>query len=132
MKRIWKGCLIAVILFIVLMVAIFLIITKTTSKKMDTYDAFNYAGLDLASIEDGVYTGSEDAGIVKATVEVTVENHIITKIAILKHDNGKGKPAEVITEDIIQSNSLDVDAISGATFSSNVIKMAVYNALTKK
>ncbi|MDF2611572.1 MAG: uncharacterized protein K0R92_3046, partial [Lachnospiraceae bacterium] len=68
--------------------------------------------------------------IVKASVQVTVLNHAITEVKILSHDNGKGKPAEAITNDIVVNNSLEVDTISGATYSSNVIRMAVYNALT--
>jgi uncharacterized protein with FMN-binding domain len=38
----------------------------------------------------------------------------------------------VIVNDIVAKNSLEVDAISGATHSSQVIKVAVYNALTKR
>ncbi len=57
--------------------------------------------------------------------------HVITGITIVRHDNGKEKPAEAIVDDIIENNSLEVDAISGATYSSNVIKAAVLDALTK-
>lgn len=52
-------------------------------------------------------------------------------IDILKHDNGKGKKAEQIRANMIDSNTYDVDAISGATTSSEVIKSAVSNALVE-
>jgi uncharacterized protein with FMN-binding domain len=81
-------------------------------------------------VKDGTYTGSEDGGMVKAAVEVTIENHTITKINILSHECGTGKPAEVIVNDIVANNSLEVDTISGATYSSNVLRAAVYHALT--
>ena len=95
------------------------------------YQNSDFSGLDLAKVEDGTYTGSEDANIIKVTVEVTVKDHAITKINLLEHQNGQGKPAEVIVDDIVAANSLEVDAISGATHSSQVIKTAVYNALMK-
>jgi uncharacterized protein with FMN-binding domain len=121
-----------IIISCVLIVAIagIVILIFSIGKTLSTYKSFDYSRLDLASVEDGTYTGSEDGGMVSATVEVTVKNHIITDVTILSHKNGKGKPAEVIVNDIVANNSLEVDSISGATFSSNVIKKAVYNALT--
>jgi uncharacterized protein with FMN-binding domain len=97
---------------------------------MKSYDASDYSGLDLTKIGDGTYTGSEDGGLVKVTVDVTVKDHIITDIVIVKHECGMGKPANVIVDDIVDKNTLDVDSISGATMSSNVIKVAIFNALT--
>jgi uncharacterized protein with FMN-binding domain len=100
------------------------------NKSMKSYESFSFGGLDLSQVEDGTYTGSEDGGMVKAAVEVTIENHTITKINILSHECGTGKPAEVIVNDIVANNSLEVDTISGATYSSNVLRVAVYHALT--
>jgi len=119
------GIIIAVI--IVGIIILFVNMEKSTS----TYKDFDFGNIDLTSIEDGTYTGSEDGGIVKASVEVTVKDHTITQIKILSHDCGKGKPAEIIVDDIVEKNSLAVDTVSGATYSSNVIKMAVFNALSK-
>ncbi len=96
---------------------------------MKSYESFSFEGLNLSQIEDGVYNGSEDGGIVKASVAVTIENHRIINVRILSHECGKGKPAEVIVDDIVANNSLAVDTISGATYSSNVIRAAVYQAL---
>ncbi len=59
-----------------------------------------------------------------------VENHTITDIDILKHDNGKGKAAEAITSDVIKNQSVQVDVVTGATYSSKVILKAIENALT--
>jgi uncharacterized protein with FMN-binding domain len=95
-----------------------------------TYKGFDFGNIDLTSLADGTYMGSEDGGIVKASVEVAVKDHTITQVTILSHDCGLGKPAEVIVEDIVERNSLQVDTISGATYSSDVIRMAVYNALS--
>ncbi|MDF2510793.1 MAG: uncharacterized protein K0S04_659 [Herbinix sp.] len=100
------------------------------NKSIKSYESFSFGGLDLSQVEDGTYTGSEDGGMVNAAVEVTVENHTITKINILSHECGTGKPAEVIVNDIVANNSLEVDTIGGATYSSNVLRVAVYHALT--
>ena len=108
------------------------VMINNISGKLDTYKDYDFSALDLTRVEDGIYTGSEDAGIIKATVEVTIKDHVITEVKILSHDSGQGKPAEVIVEDIVANNNLEVDAISGATYSSQVIKVAVYNALTKR
>jgi uncharacterized protein with FMN-binding domain len=116
---------------IVVIAAAFVIMIISLDKQLSAYESINVSDLDLSTVEDGTYTGSEDAGVIKATVEVTVKDHAITQIKILEHDNGQGKPAETIVNDIVEKNSLEVDTVSGATHSSNVIRMAVYNALTK-
>lgn len=108
-------------------IAMFINAGKITS----AYNDFDFGNIDLSLVEDGTYTGSEDGSMVKASVEVTVKDHAITQVKILSHECGTGKPAEVIVDDIVKANSLQVDTISGATFSSNVIKMAVFNALTQ-
>ena len=59
---------------------------------------------------------------------MTVQNGAVTNIDILEHKNGRGKPAEIVADRIIQEQRIDVDAVSGATNSSVVIKKAVENA----
>lgn len=85
--------------------------------------------VNLNNVEDGYYIGSCETGLVKAKVSVKVENGAITNIDILEHDTGLGKKAEGIAIDIVERQSLEVDCISGATLSSNVIKKAIENAL---
>lgn len=87
------------------------------------------SGFDLSEAQDGEYIGECDNRAVKVTVAVHVENNRITDINILRHDNGMGKTAEEITDRVLEAQSLDVDAVSGATFSSNTILKAIENAL---
>ena len=75
------------------------------------------------------YVGEYDVDFIYAKVEVTVPNGEITNINILEHRHERGKTAEVITDRIVDEQKTDVDAISGATNSSTVIKKAVENAL---
>ena len=84
--------------------------------------------VDLSTIPDGTYSGSHEAVWVGATVEVTVKDHRITEIK-LDHRHGQGEAAEVITEHVIEAQSLQVDMISGVTSSSKVILKAIEKAL---
>lgn len=85
--------------------------------------------IDVSEVEDGTYTGEYDAGYIYAKVEVTVADGKITELRILEHDNERGEKAEIITEKMLEEQKIDVDAVTGATNSSKVIKMAVQNAL---
>jgi uncharacterized protein with FMN-binding domain len=91
--------------------------------------SLEYYEVDLNELEDGVYQGKAETTFVKVEVEVEVNDHKSIRIDILKHDNGIGKRAEHITEDMINMNTYEVDAVSGATSSSQVIKSAVSDAL---
>ncbi|MBD5492313.1 MAG: FMN-binding protein [Lachnospiraceae bacterium] len=88
-----------------------------------------FTNIDISDIPDGVYIGEYDVNVIYAKVEVTVENGEITNIIILEHRNERGKPAEAVINKIVEDQKIDVDAVSGATNSSTVIKKAVENAL---
>ncbi|PKM88674.1 MAG: FMN-binding domain-containing protein [Firmicutes bacterium HGW-Firmicutes-10] len=85
--------------------------------------------LALADVADGEYTGRYSVFPVTVSVKVTVSDHKITFIEILEHINGQGSKAESIIYEIIRTQSIKVDVISGATYSSQVIKLAVSKAL---
>ena len=81
---------------------------------------------------DGIYTGTGNGFRGATNVTVTVENGEITDITIdsYKDDNEFFQKAKNrVISAIIESQSTDVDAVSGATFSSNGIKEAVADAL---
>lgn len=88
-----------------------------------------FEDINISDIPDGVYIGEYDVDFIYAKVEATVQNGEITNINILEHRHGRGKAAEAITNKIVDEQKIDVDAISGATNSSTVIKKAVENAL---
>jgi uncharacterized protein with FMN-binding domain len=87
------------------------------------------SNVDLTKLEDGTYTGTYEVFPVAAEVSLTIGNHKITDIKLLKHDNGQGTPAEVIPEKVVEAQSLEVDIVSGATYSSKVILKSIENAL---
>lgn len=92
--------------------------------KETTFDEIN-----ISDVSDGVYIGEYDVNFIYAKVEVTVQNREITDIIILEHRHEHGKAAETVINEIVDEQRIDVDAVSGATNSSIVIKKAVENAL---
>jgi uncharacterized protein with FMN-binding domain len=87
---------------------------------------------DMNGKSDGLYRGNYilSGSPVKVVLDVTIQNKNIVAIKIIDHFCSPiGKKAEKITEKIIEQQSLNVDAISGATGSSKAILKAVENAL---
>lgn len=109
-------------LTIMMATAIFIIKSLKWPEELPNIDISN---VDLRNISDGSYTGEYSVGPVKAVVRVQVKDNKIIDIIIEQHRNGMGKKAEKITDTIISKQSLDVDVVSGATISSNVIRKAV-------
>lgn len=93
--------------------------------------ALPYEEVDMSRVADGIYKGEADAGLVFVRVEVEVRDHAIGDVRILEHRKGMGAKAEAIAADMIAQNRYDVDAVSGATLSSEAIKSAVSAALKK-
>lgn len=91
--------------------------------------AVEVQGMDAAKLQDGTYDGEYDVGYIYAKVRVTVKEGRMEDITILRHDNERGKPAEAILQKIIEQQNTDVDAVSGATNSSQVLKKAIEQAL---
>lgn len=87
------------------------------------------AEADLGTIPDGTYNGSYTCLPVSVEVAVTVADHAITGIELVKHQNGQGGAAEVLPDQVVAAQSLQVDTVTGATYSSKVILKAIENAL---
>lgn len=85
--------------------------------------------VDLLNIKDGIYEGEYDVGYIYAKVEVEISAGKIVSVTLLEHRNERGKTAEVILDEVLKKQKIDVDAVSGATNSSKVIKKAMENAI---
>jgi len=100
-------------------------------RNMDEFvENAEYTTPDLQEIPDGTYTGKQRVGIVNVKLRVTITDGRIEAIDLLKHFNGQGEDAEAIIDDVIAAQSVEVDTISGATYSSTAILKAIENALT--
>lgn len=84
------------------------------------------------ALTDGTYTGTGKGMHSNIAVTVTVEGGAITSVTVDSHDEtpGVSDPAiEQIPAAIVEAGSTDVDAVAGATLTSNGIIEAVNNAL---
>lgn len=125
LKRIFK-----VITLIVLVMFVFIAgFTVITQNKLNKLVEMPISNVALETIDDGIYEGNYNVFPVTVKLNVTVKGHEITEILILEHINGQGGKAEAIADQVIEKQSLQVDIVSGATYSSKVILKALENAL---
>ena len=129
--RISKKKIISVIILLLLLIGLICgaVYLKNVADYKRAIGETTFDEIDIADVSDGIYIGEYDVNFIYAKVEVTVEDGEIVSINILEHRHERGKAAETVIEKIIDEQKIDVDAISGATNSSTVIKKAVENAL---
>ena len=129
MKKIFRVFIVLIFFVLILVVSCTAMMNKEMEKAKN--ELMLVEDPDLSKVEDGIYRGKVETMLVKAEVEVSVKNHKIISISIIKHENGKGKPAEAIVDAIVKDNSTNVELIAGATMSSLVIRAAVIDAVNK-
>jgi uncharacterized protein with FMN-binding domain len=129
MSRKWKIILIVVAAVVVLAAAAVAVMLAVVKGNQQTVYAIELQDADLSYVPDGTYTGEYSAFPVSAKVEVTVTDHRIAAIGLIRHRNGQGSAAEVIPQMVVDAQTLTVDTVTGATFSSKVILLAIRNAL---
>ena len=129
--RIYKKKIISVIILLFLLIGLICgaVYLKNVADYKRAIGETTFDEIDIADVSDGIYIGEYDVNFIYAKVEVTVEDGEIVSINILEHRHERGKAAEKVIEKIIEEQKIDVDAVSGATNSSTVIKKAVENAL---
>lgn len=83
-------------------------------------------------LEDGVYKGTGTGFAGDITVSVQIQDKKIVSIDIIRFSDDEAffTRAKAVIDIIIEGQTLDVDTVSGATFSSRGIINAVKNALT--
>lgn len=91
--------------------------------------ALEIGTVDLNTVADGEYIGVCQNKILIAVVKVRVQNHEITDIEVLEHKASYMGQAERIAGEVCAEQTLEVDAISGATFTSDTVLKAIENAL---
>ncbi len=129
MSKRLKIVLIVAAAVVVLAVAAGAITYVIVKNNQQSVYAIELQDVDLSQVPDGTYTGEYNAFPVYAKVEVTVTDHGISAIDLIKHRNGQGGDAEAIPQMVVDAQSLTVDTVSGATFSSKVILLAIRDAL---
>ena len=125
-KKIFMLTTLLLFLVVLIFTAVYL---KSVADYKKAVKETTFSDIDIGNIPDGTYIGEYDVNFIYDREEVTVRKGAITNIDILEHKNERGKAAEIVTDRIIAEQKTDVDAVSGATNSSTVIKKAVENAL---
>ena len=89
---------------------------------------------DLKRLKDGTYKGDDTTFLCSVKLATTIKAGEISDIKILSHYVTyplAGRAYAQIPERIIKAQTLDVDAVTAATVSTNNIKRAVLDALEK-
>ena len=102
---------------------------KEKKQETEETEQAKKGNFDLA---DGFYKGSGTgfAGTVSVSVEIKDKSIIAINILSTQDDEAFFNRAKGVIDKIIAGQTLDVDVVSGATYSSNGIISAVKNALT--
>lgn len=130
MKRKYKVLIIIGAIVVVLVVA-GVIGFSIINNNLEALKVVEVKDVDLADVADGVYQGSYNSFPVTAEVKVTVNDHAIEDIVLVSHGHGPDHGADAIVQTVVDAQSLQVDAVSGATMSSKVVLLAIQDALGK-
>lgn len=90
------------------------------------------AKVRAATYNDGTYEATVDAAHGPLSVEVTVADGVISDVVVTEHSETEGLTDPAVTDlpaEMVETNSTDVDVVSGATLTSKAVKSAVDEAL---
>lgn len=128
-----KSKVLLIFLFVFISLTTFgIVVINKINQEMNQLTSSDIPEINLLQIEIGTYMGIYESLLIKVKVEVTIFDHTMTEIMILEHQNGQGDGADVIINTVLIHQSIDVDFISGATFSSKAILLAISDALSHK
>ena len=94
--------------------------------------AMLFCSMSAFAMTDGTYTGTADGRNAPVTVEVTIAGDAIEKIEVVSHEetDGIGTIAvDNLPAAIVESQSLGVEAVAGATVTSEAILAAVADCI---
>lgn len=135
MKKNWKKVINWILILTILLG--YNLVRKDT-KSEETTDVCNESEqleqIEAGIYQDGVYEGAARGFGGDVQVQVTIEDDVITDIAIVSadgEDRAYLETASSIVWDMLQQQTAEVDTVSGATFSSTGIREATAQALEK-
>lgn len=131
MKTRFKVLIVLVLAIGILTVTVSLLL-RNTEKQLEALSAVEIEEVDLLQVPDGTYEGAWKVFPINVVVRVSVTDHAITEVILVKHSNGQGKAAEALPDEIVHTQKINLDAISGATYSSKAILLAVRDALVQQ
>ena len=96
--------------------------------------AMLFSSLGALAMTDGTYTGTADGRNGPVVVEVTISGDAIEKVEVVSHGETEGigtLATDAIPGAIVEAQSLGVDAIGGATLTSDAIIAAVADCVAQ-
>lgn len=112
-------------ILLALLIGISLVACSGENKGVTSLDGNN-------SIKDGTYKGVGKGRNGDISIELTIKEDTITKIEVIEQNETPGyeNSMDTLIENMIATNSVDVDIVSGCTFTSNGFIEAVKDALS--
>lgn len=92
------------------------------------------ASAETSGMKDGTYSETVQGRNADITVETTIEGGKITNVVVTDQQETKEVAGAALTDvpaAIVAANSVNVDGVTGATVTSDAIKLAVSNAITE-
>lgn len=106
-----------------------------TDRQQDSDEELEQEVKSESIFKDGIFTGVADGFGPNLTVEIEIKNNVINRIEIFSHNEQQTHyfmPAfDSVPEQIIETQSVNVDSVTGSTYSSYGIMNAVNDALSK-
>lgn len=101
----------------------------TLKSSQEVFEKTSFEKIDISQVKDGTYTGYYDMLLVNAMVKATVKDGKLTNLALLEHRFNRNYDGSAVIQQILQKQSLEVDGVSGATYSYKSIIKATERAL---
>lgn len=108
---------------------------SSDSSQTQTTESANSSSAQTQQFKDGTYTGTGTGFRGDTNVSVTVANGKISDITVVSYQDDAqffSRAKNTVISEILKNQDVNVDAVSGATYSSNGIIDAVANALNIK
>lgn len=116
-------------LLVLLIVSMMISLNPQSRKTKDEVNKKPLKEINLYSKEDGKYIGKSKLHKCKYEVEVYIKSNKIDTIKVVKSSDGTEEYNNELVNMVIKQQSIQVDAISGATTLSEAFLKAVSNAL---
>lgn len=130
MKKILTGILILGVLMVGILIVLAFAL-RGMEADFSQLAEYTYEDFALQGFNDGTYRGEFNRFPLVIAVDVVIVDEVVVSIFIVNHQTGQGTPAEVIVVPVIAQQSLNVDVIAGATYSSYGILLAIQDAIVE-
>ncbi|HEX3019187.1 MAG TPA: FMN-binding protein [Chitinispirillaceae bacterium] len=101
----------------------------TLKTSQEIYAKTSFDKIDINRVKNGTYFGYYDMLLVNAMVKATVNDGKLTGLELLEHRFSHSYNGSAVIEQILQKQSLQIDGVSGATYSWKSIVKATERAL---